>query len=176
LKWKTTSIAVIVMIILIAVAFTAYFNFGSGIIEIRITDPPQSWGEAAQVYLNYSTIEVHRAQPDNESGWYTVVDKSAWINLTRTLDINQTIGVKNLQAGMYNLIRFQILDARVTVGGINYTATVPSSQLTIAITQGGIRINAGQTSDLLIELNVEVKGAKAEGIFRIVPAARATPV
>lgn len=83
-----------------------------------------SWGEATQVYLNYSAIEIHQAQADNESGWVKVVDKSAWINLTATLNVNRTICYANLQAGAYNLICFRVLDAHITVDGVNYTASV----------------------------------------------------
>lgn len=178
MKWKTTSIAIVVIVIVVAVALFAYFNYGAGILEIKMVDPivPEAWGDATQVYLNYSAVEIHRSQPDNESGWYTVIDVSAWINLTRTLSVNQTIGAKNLQAGVYNLIRFRILEARVTVNRANYTATVPSGQLTIAVTQGGVRVNAGQNSALLIDINVKVEGSIAGGIFRIVPAVRATPI
>ncbi len=177
MKWKATSVAIIAIVVIAAAALFAYFNYGTGIIEIKMTDPPQSWGEATHVYLNYSAIEIHRSQSDNESGWHTVVDKSAWINLTRTLDANQTIGAKNLQAGVYNLIRFQLLEARVTVSGINHTAVPPSGKLTVPITQNEIHVNAGQTTALLIDLNVKVEGSKTAGNFKLlVPAVRATPV
>jgi len=175
LRWTRSIAVIIVIIIIIAVALYAYFTYGSGVLEIKMTDPPIEWGVATQVYLNYSVIEVHRAQPDNESGWSTVIEKSGWINLTRTLDVNQTIGSKNLQTGVYNLIRFRILQAKVTVANVNYTATVPSDELTIAITKSGIQVNTGQTSTLLIELNVKVEGSTGT-VFRIVPAVRAAPV
>jgi len=67
-------------------------------------------------------------------------------------------------------MRFRILEAIVTVDGKNYTALVPSGTLQIAITRGDIRISAGQSATLLIELNIKV-----EDYFRIVPDVRATP-
>jgi hypothetical protein len=172
-KW-TASIAAIIAVIIIAVAFIVYFTYGSGVIEIKMTDPQGEWGEATQVYLNYSAIEIHRSQVDNESGWFTVVDTNGLINLTRILDVNQTISHKNLQAGLYNLLRFRIVKALVTVGGKNYTAIVPSGELRITI-KGGIRVTTGQTTTMLIALNVKVEGSKDSG-FRIVPAVRATSV
>lgn len=174
---RRTQIALtIVAVVIAAAALFAYFNYGSGNLEIKMRDPPSAWGEATQVYINYSAIEIHRAQAGNDSGWFTIVEKSAWINLTRTLDVNQTIGRQTLQAGLYNLIRFRILDARVTVSGMNYTASVPSGELTIAITLGGLQINTGQATALLIDINVKVEGSRAAGFFRLVPAVRATPV
>lgn len=176
MKRRTEAAITLVVVAILAVALFAYFNFGSGILEIKMTDPSTDWGGATQVYLNYSAIEIHKAQPDNESGWFAVVDTSGWLNLTKTLDVNQTIGAKNLQTGTYNLIRFQILAANVTVGGMNYTASsVPSGEITIAITQGGIRVVTGQTTALLIEINVRVEGSSIEGAFRLVPAVRAIP-
>jgi len=175
LRRRTEVAAILAVVVIAAAALLAYFNYGSGTLEIKISDPPGDWGEATQIYLNYSAIEIHRAQAENESGWFTVVEKSAWINLTRTLDVNQTIGYANLQAGLYNLIRLRVLDARVMVDASNYTASVPSNELKIAITRGGIQVNTGQTATLLIEVNVKVEGSKVEGSFRLVPAVRATP-
>lgn len=164
-------IVAVIIVVAASSAIFAYYNYGNGTLEIRLTDPPVNWGTATQVYLNYSAIEIHRADGGNASGWLTVVDKSAWVNLTRTLNVNQTIGFKALQAGQYNLIRFTILNAVVTVGGKNYTATVPSGKLQIAITKGGIRIATGQTAALLVDLNTKV-----EDSFKIVADTRATPV
>ena len=163
-------IAVIITgVALIGVSYI-YNTYGSGTLQIKITDPP-SWGQATQVYLNYGVIEVHRTDGANTSGWFTIVDKSEWISLIKVLNINQTLGSKPLQAGLYNLIRFTILDAIVTVSGKNYTATVPSGKLQVAITKGGIRIVTGQTATLLIDLNTKVVG-----FYKIVPDIRATPV
>jgi hypothetical protein len=169
------AISLIIVVVAIAALF-AYFNYGSGIIDIKVSDAPKDWGEATQIYLNYSSIEIHKAQPDNESGWFTLVEKSGWINLTRILDVNETLGENNLQTGTYNLIRFEILQANVTVAGINYAATVPSGKITIAITKGGIQINAGHTSTLLLEISVSVEGSEETGNFRIVPAVTAKSV
>jgi len=177
LKWKITSVAIVAIIVIAAAALFAYFNYGTGIIEIKVSDPalPPNWGDATQVYLNYSAIEIHRSQPDNESGWQTVIDESAWINLTRTLDVNQTIGAKNLQAGAYNLIRFRILEAIVTIHGVNRSAVVPSGRLTVAILRGGIHVNSGHTTELLIDISVKVVRSGSTDDFNVVPAAKAIP-
>lgn len=178
MKWKTASIAIIAIVIVVAASLFAYFNYGTGILEIKVSDarPPENWGQATQVYLNYSTVEIHRSQSDNESGWHTVIDESAWINLTRTLDVNQTIGAKNLQAGAYNLIRFKILEAIVTIHGRNQTAVVSSGQLTVSILHGGIHVNPGRITELLIDISVKVEGTEPAKDFRVIPAAKAIPV
>lgn len=172
MKLKTEIAVILIIVVTIVAGLFLYINYGSGVLEVKITNPPSQWGEVTQVYLNFSAVDIHRDQPDNESGWTTVIDKSMWINLTRTLNVNQTIGLKNLQAGTYNLIRFEILEAVVTVAGTNHTALVPSGKITAPITQGGIRINTGQTAAVLIELNVNVEDSGAFG-FRLVPAIKA---
>jgi hypothetical protein len=136
--------------------------------------PPAGWGIATQVYLNYSAIEIHRADAANDSGWTTVTQAGS-INLTELLDVNQTVGSTNLTPGLYNLIRFEITGAEVTVGDLNYSTQVPGDMLQVAITQGGKTVTAGQTSKLLIELNIAVHGSTEAG-FTLVPDVRAMPV
>lgn len=178
MKLKTEIAVIAVVVMIIAAGLFFYVYYGSGVLDVKITDPPLEWGQVTQIYLNISAVEIHRAQSGNESGWTTIIDKSSWINLTKTLDVNQTIGVKNLQAGTYNLIRFEILEATVTAAGTNHTALVPSGQITLAITKGGVpnglQINTGQTSTVLIDLNVTVQSG-AFG-FRLVPDIRAVPI
>jgi len=176
LRVKKEVFVTIVVVLIAAAALFAYFNYGSGTLEIEISNPPNDWGEATQVYLNYSAIEIHRAQTNNESGWFTVVEKSACINLTRTLNVNQTIGYASLQAGLYDLIRFRISDASVTVDDKNYTASMlPSDKLEIEITNG-IRVNTGQKATMLIEVDVQVEGTKVTDYFIRIKKAKATPV
>jgi hypothetical protein len=62
----------------------------------------------------------------------------------------------------------------VTVEGQNYTAIVQSGKLNIAITKGGITIDVGQTSHLVIDLTPKVVGSASKG-YRIVPAVKAVP-
>jgi hypothetical protein len=109
----------------------------------------------------------------NETGWYTVVG-SGWIDLASVVNVSRTIGQGSLPPGKYNLVRFQVIEAIVTVGGANYTAEVPPDKLTISITQGGVQVNAGQTAYLVIDINPKVVGSQASG-FKLVPAAMASP-
>ncbi len=169
-------IGIVVIIIIAGVSVFAYMTyFSQGTLKIEMTDPPE-WGPATQVYINYSSIEIHRADAANESGWSTIPGTGGTINLTQFVDINQTIGSANLQPGTYNLIRFTILQANVTVNGTLYSATVPSGELQITITEGGIKVNATQTSAVLIELNARVEGSVDSGFSMLVPDIRAEPI
>jgi len=168
---KRVAITIVVFLIAVA-AILAYFNNGSGTLEIKINDQP-NLGEATQVYLNCSAIEIHRAEADNQSGWFKVIDKSDWINLTTTLDVNRTICYANLQAGTYNLVRFKVLEAFVTVNGTKHNASILDRELMTQI-PNDIKVNTGQTVTLLIEINVKVKEPKSKDSFTLIPEVEAT--
>ncbi len=163
---------VLIAVVIVASMYT-YFTFGSGRLVILVTDPPK-WGEATHVYMNCSKIEIHKANESEETSWLTIIEGSRWINLTDVLETNKILGETALQAGKYNLIRFNILEAIVTVNGQNSSAEVPSGKLKIAITQGGIRIEAGQTTNLLIDLETQVTYSHEKG-YKLIPAVKATP-
>jgi len=159
---------------LIAGAYMGYTVYGSGRLAVSITDPPQDWGEASNVYVRFSEVKVHRADAGNETGWYTVVDGESWIDLGSTLNSSAVLGTGDLQAGKYNLVRFTVEETIVTVDEANHTATVQSGMLKVSIVQGGVDIKAGQTSYLLIDITPKVVGSATQG-FRVVPAAKALP-
>jgi hypothetical protein len=152
-----------------------YAGYGTGTLIIEMVDPPKDWGAASHVYIHYSAIMIHRADAANESGWSTV-SVAGWINLTSVLNVSKAISQGPLQAGKYNVIRFNVTEAIVTVNGANYTATVASGKLNIPITRGGIQVNAevnaGGTTYLVIDVAPRVTGSEAEG-FRLVPSAKA---
>jgi hypothetical protein len=173
-EYRQITVIAIVAVIIVLAGFYSYSQFALGTLNVELTDPPAGWANASQIYLSWRMIEVHRAKADDASGWSTVLSQGGTINLTRIIDVAETLGSQSLQPGTYNLVRFEITHAIVTITGENVTAHVPSGVIQIAITQGGIVINAGQTSTLLIELNITVHGTDQNPT--IVPDIRATPV
>ncbi|MFB0558077.1 MAG: DUF4382 domain-containing protein [Candidatus Bathyarchaeia archaeon] len=151
-----------------------YATYGKGRLVVELTDPPREWGQASNVYIKYGKVIVHRANARNESGWFTVVDGEGWVDLSSTLNSSETLGAGSLRAGKYNLVRFEVVEAIATVGGVNYTAPVENGKLNIAITHGGVQIEVGQTSHLLIDITPKVTGSVEYG-FEVVPAAKAQP-
>lgn len=151
-----------------------YLGYGSGTLIVEMEDPPMDWGPASHVYINYSAIMIHRADAANESGWLTVIEDGGEINLTDVVKVSKPIGEEYLPAGKYNIIRFNVTSALVTVDEANYTATVVNGRLNVPITRGGIQVNAGGTTHLVIDITPRITGSEAEG-FRLVPAAKAAP-
>lgn len=174
LKGRNLVALALLSVVIIATGYS-YIAFGTGKLVVEITDPPENWGRASNIYIEYSEVEIHRAKAGNESGWFTVVDEGGWIDLSRVLNSSEALGTSSLRAGKYNLIRFQVLDAIVTVDGVNHTATVASGRLNIAITRGGVDIQVGQTSHVVIDVTPRVTGSQVGG-FKLVPAAKATPI
>lgn len=167
----------IVGVIIIVVALVggyAFVNLSMGTLTLKMMDPPAGWGQASNVYIHYSAIEIHRTEAGNQSGWVTVVEKDAWIDLSTAINVNKTIGHSRLQPGSYNVIRFEILEAKATIGGQNKTTTVASGKLNIPITRGGITLTGGQTSELVIDVNPSITGSDTTG-YKLTPAVRAIP-
>ena len=173
MKKYTRALIVGLGTVLIIGGLFTYFAYGSGTLVIEMMDPPEQWGAASQVYIHYSAIMIHRAGAKNESGWKTAVKADGWINLTSVVNVSRAICQGPLQAGRYNLVRFNITEAVVTVEGQNHTATVVNGKLNVPITKGGIRVDAGQKTHLVVDITPRVTGSQHG--YRLVPAAKAIP-
>ncbi len=171
---KSLLMGLLVTIVIVSAGY-GYLSYGKGTLIVEMKDPPNDWGAASKIYIRYSEMEIHRANTGNESGWFTAVEGDSWIDLSTVLDSSRVIGSTSLQAGKYNLIRFEVLDSKVTVEDTNHTATMSSGKLNIAITGGGLDISAGQTTHLVIDITPKVVGSPSAG-FKVVPAAKAIPV
>ena len=170
---RNVLIGVLVVVIIVFGSY-GYFSYGKGTLIIELMDPPSEWGPASKVYIRYGEVSIHRAKAGNESGWFSAVEGGSWMDLSTVLNASEVIGISRLGSGKYNLVRFEVLESVVTVGGQNYTATVSSGKLTIAVTRGGVNIEVGQTSHLVIDIAPKVVGSAAAG-FRVVPAVKAIP-
>jgi hypothetical protein len=146
---------------------------GFGTLQVSMIDPPNVPPEVTAVYINYSSIEVHVASAGNQSGWYNVTTGPQTANLTSMIANSKLLGSTKLPSGTYNIVRFNVTSALVTVNGKNYTASVPSGKLQAAIT-GGVDVKPSQTSALLIDISPKVTGNLQAG-YTLVPSANAQP-
>ena len=145
---------------------------GFGTLQVSMQDPPNVPAEVTSVYINYSEIQVHVSNAGNQSGWYSITS-SGTVNLTSLVANSKMLGEASLPSGTYNIVRFNVTSALVTVGGINITATVPSGKLQATLT-GGVEVKQGQTSALLISISPKVTGNLQAG-YILVPSANAQP-
>ena len=151
---------------------TNTLSSGFGTLQISMQDPPNVPPEVTAVYINYSSIQVHVANAGNQSGWYSVTS-SGKANLTSLIANSKLLGSAKLPSGTYNIVRFNVTSALVTVGGKNYTATVPSGKVQ-AVLSRGVDVKSGQTSTLLIDISPKVTGNTNSG-YMLVPSANAQP-
>jgi len=139
-------------------------------------DPPDAPANVVGVYVNYSSIQVHIANGGNNSGWFNVTS-SGTINLMKIVSSSKLLGSAKLPNGTYNIVRFNITSAVVTINGTsgklsNYTAKVPSGKVQATIT-GGVDVKADATTALLVDITPKVTGSASS--YTLVPSASAHP-
>ena len=149
---------------------------GSGTLQLSMIDPPNVPGNVVDVYVNYSSIQVHVANAGNQSGWYNLTS-SGTINLMKIVSASKLLGSATLPSGTYNIVRFNITSAIVTVNSTsgvlsNYTANVPSGMVQSVIT-GGVNVQASTTSALLVDISPRVTYGGNQ--YTLVPSATAQP-
>lgn len=149
---------------------------GSGTMQLSMIDPPNVPGNVVAVYVNYSSIQVHDANAGNQSGWHNVTS-SGTINLMNIVSSSKVLGTANLPDGTYNIVRFNITSAVVTVNSTsgtlkNYTANIPSGMVQSVIT-GGVNVKGGATSALLVDISPKVTYGGNQ--YTLVPSATAAP-
>jgi len=173
-KMATYGVAGILVASIIITSMQVHLSSAMGTLTILVTDPPE-WGDATQVYVNITGMEIH----SNASGWRTLPLEGREyleVNLTEALDTEVDLLQTPLGAGKYNILRFNISSAIVTVDGSNITdVKVPSGKINIAITEGGVTIKAGEESKLLLDIETRVVYSKGRDQYQLVPAAKATP-
>ena len=139
-----------------------------------IKDPPAGWGPASSIYITFNHIWIHRTEANGESGWFDTGVNVVNLSLREVVIFDKMIGEVSLQAGSYNIVRFNVTQAIVTVEGINYTCRIEHGNLHVPIINGGLYINALQTTHLEIDISPKVTG-KVDS-FKLTPAARAVPL
>ncbi len=149
---------------------------GSGTMQLSMIDPPNVPGNVVAVYVTYSSIQVHEANAGNQSGWHNVTS-SGTIDLMKIVSSSQVLGSAQLPSGTYNIVRFNITSAFVTVQNStgadqNYTAKIPSGMVQSVIT-GGVNVKAGSTSALLVDISPKVTYGGNQ--YTLVPSATAAP-
>jgi hypothetical protein len=149
---------------------------GSGTMQLSMIDPPNVPGNVIAVYVNYSSIQVHDANAGNQSGWHNVTS-SGTIDLMKIVSSSKILGSAQLPSGTYNIVRFNITGAVVTVQNStgadqNYTAKIPSGMVQSVIT-GGVNVKAGSVSALLVDISPKVTYGGNQ--YTLVPSATAAP-
>ena len=148
----------------------------TGVLGVSLTDPPTLPPSVTNVFITYSSIQVHLVSAGNSSGWYTVASSGS-IDLLKVINVSLTLGSSEVVTGEFNLIAFNITSAAVTVNGVNQTAYVPADRINVPIL-GGVSVTKGNSSGVLVDLSPEVvpyqNGTSIS--YALVPAAKSLPI
>lgn len=155
---------------------TSTYTGPTGILGVSLTDPPIVPPGVTDVYITYSSVQVHVSNAGNEDGWYVVADSGS-VDLMSLVNVSLTLGSAEVQTGDFNLISFNITSAAVTLDGVNQTAYVPANRINVPII-GGISVSQGNSSGVLVDLSPQVipyeNGTSIS--YALVPEARSLPI
>ena len=143
---------------------------------VSLTDPPTLPPNVKNVFITYSSIQVHLASAGNFSGWYTVASSGS-VDLLKVINVSLTLGSSEVVTGVFNLIAFNITSAEVTINGANQTAYVPANRINVPII-GGVSVSKGNSSGVLVDLSPEVIPYQNGTLisYVLVPAAKSLPI
>jgi Domain of unknown function (DUF4382) len=173
--------AIIALGILVAGTYAVTGNFfglggSTGTLQLSITDPPNAPANVTGVTITYTSIQVHY---ENSSGqpWFPVASHGS-IDLMQVTSTSKLLGSASIPSGTYNLVRFNITSATITVTsntGVKstYQATIPNGMIQVAILNK-VTVKAGQTSAVLIDISPRVTGNSLAG-YMLVPAVTVSP-
>jgi hypothetical protein len=127
----------------------------TGVIEIRVTDPPPADVRSAFVQLN--NVEVHKAAADNSSDsqgeWIMLLESPASFNLMDVIGIEQLLGSVTVEDGKYTQIRMDVTEVTgETTDNVSYSAEVPGDKLKIV---RSFTVEAGTTTIVTLDFDGE---------------------
>jgi hypothetical protein len=125
---------------------------GFGSLILRIHDPPKVPLGVSAIYVTYSAIFL------GQSTGKTWVDlkQNGSINLMSVVNFTQTIANVKISSGTFNLLVMNISSAIVTSYSVNYSASVPSDQLSIPFSGSGVTISNSTITGAVIDVSPTV--------------------
>ncbi len=174
MKGKTPLFALIAVIVIASGCTTdTGSQEGTGNLVLRITDQPRLDLERAEVTI--SDIQVHMA-PGEENGtqsadWETIVEGPVTYDLLELVGVEQLLGEKELQAGIYSQIRLSVDSASVTIGGEDSELTIPSGSVKLV---RAFEIIEGEDTELTLDFDAHdsIHPAGASGRYIMSPVIR----
>lgn len=148
----------------------------TGVLAAQLTDPPNVPVGVTHLYIDYADIEAHTISTNN-SVWFTIANAGT-VDLLSVVNVGLTVGSAVVSSGLFDQARLDINNVTVTFAGKNYTATIPESQMILRLSNGGVRVEANQSSGFVIDMVSSVfaisNGNKPS--FELLPLAKAIPV
>lgn len=126
----------------------------TGLLAVQMTDPPNVPANVSGVYIDYTGIQV--GLPYNSSElWYNATSAGE-IDLMNLINISVSLGGKQVPAGTFDQLRFNISAAIITYQSQNYTALLQNGNITASIANGGVTINSNASAGLVLDISPTV--------------------
>ena len=128
----------IIVIVAVLYAVAAYMrptqpSVPSGTVVLQLTDPPLVPNGTQSLFITYSSVQLHEVGNSNTTGFIDV-NASGTVNLMNLTNFTQTIAYAKVnQTQSFDMIRFSITSASITINGTSYPVTVPSSSLLVRL-------------------------------------------
>ncbi|MDG6998632.1 MAG: hypothetical protein JRN15_05905 [Nitrososphaerota archaeon] len=149
----------------------------TGVLAAQITDPPVVPPGTTHLYVNYSDIEAHTFDLNNNSVWFTVASAGS-IDLMKVVNSGVTLGSSTVASGVFDKVRFDISNATITYYGRNYTASIPLSQIVVPLANGGVRVAPNSTAGFVISVSPTILPSSSGNkiSFLLLPSAQGVPI
>ncbi len=143
---KTSTIAAVLVLVAVAIGVLAgtLLLTPSGTLVVGVTDAP-STGNVTHIYLNITDITLQGS--GNSSTTYKVNATS--FDLLTLTNVTKILGKNSVPAGNYTMVRFSVTGAKATIGGVNVTLTVPSSEIKVPM---HFTIASGKTTVIVLDV------------------------
>ena len=122
----------------------------TGTLEIRVTDQPAD--AVSSILVTIKAIEVHVSGGEEMSGWRTVVEEPRQFDLKELIGIEDVLGSATLEPGKYQQVRFEVVEAVITVRGTPRQSPVPSGKIRLV---GGFEVSPGATTIVTLDIDAD---------------------
>ncbi len=140
---------------------------------VSITDPPHVPNGTSSLVITYNSVALHELGSSNNTGFVSF-NTTGSINLMNITNSSETIAKIGVNANQkFDMVRFIITSAVITIGNQTYNVTVPSGNLKVKLNQN-LAIN-GSGAGLLLQLNpsvIQIYSAN-QTFFVMLPSAKA---
>jgi hypothetical protein len=128
-----------------------------GTFSMLATDPPVYASGVSKIYVQFSGEDLHSVASAAASGWVGL-NSTGTVELTSLVNTTQTIASNKIKSGTYDMARLDVTSTTDLYNGKNYTASMPSGQLTASLTSQ-LKVNSSAPSAAVIDLQTVVINA-----------------
>ena len=118
--------------------------------EIRVTDQPAD--AVSSIVVTIANIEVHSSGGEENSGWITVVEEPQRFDLMELMGVEELLGTTELEPGSYQQLRFEVVEAIITVRGNQRQSPVPSGKIRLV---GGFEVSPDVATIVTLDFDAE---------------------